>query len=140
MPKTTNKHAKKHTLRMDSPHPINKTIVLMLGNHTQLHARVDIAKEIARLRHHQRKARRRNQHRLDRINRIVVLWMHAASVAKPGVFTHRVQGGRQAACSSSSASRNASRKSQASEALLAAVTKARRSLRSIRDQCARYAT
>ena len=142
MPKTTIKHTQEHTLRMDSPHPLNKAIVLMLGNHTQLHARIDIAKEIARLRHHQRKARRRDQHRLDHINRIVVLWMHRSSVAKPGGFTHRVQGGRQAACSSSgaSASRNASRKSQASEALLAAVTKARRSLRSIRDQCARYAT
>ena len=104
MPKTTNQHTKEHTLRMDSPHPINKAIVLMLGNHTQLPARIDIAKEIARLRHHQRKARRRDQHRLDRINRIVVLWMHAASVPKPNHRTHQPQGGRQAACSSSGTS------------------------------------
>ena len=61
---------------MDSPHPLNKATVLMLGRHTQLHARIDIAKEIARLRHRQCKARHRNQRRLDRINCILVSGMH----------------------------------------------------------------
>lgn len=85
---------------MDSSHPIDKTIVLMRSDHTELDARIHIAKEITRLGYRQCKARRVSQERLDRINCIVVLRMHRTSVAKPREQTHRVQGGRQAAYSS----------------------------------------